>query len=864
MEQLSINTRGSGETNKKLVVDILDTDRKTLDCQKIIFLLWEHKDDEAIVHDLLLILSSFTNEKKILLDIEFYLPQLVHSLIHFAKDLKSFRKNNLQFVKALSVKSTTLALQFNYIVKAYLEDYQAEVADGGPNGIHDPVLYHRCALLLQAITRAVIYGKGHESGKALPPQEDNKEVIRPFDQKKYGWLLFKRSKRKPLHGKSWKRRYFAVQNGVLSCYHSALDVRCLRSMLLASCDVVIIKDHPKYGSMCFDIVDTSNSARFHLQAESEEIRDAWIERLRRYFKGVPPPMMTRFPSPTPHAGSRDTSLTDDTFAFEDDEDDLGPVGDRKIVEPLDEAQLNKEQRIRYRHFQQQIIYTTNLTNMCERLRFLEPSLRKTFLRRDLEVMTVPPMSYIPLNSAGDATQVILQAVHSEARAFTTKARCPALCFFEMEEHPGGRELADFLEIDLPKMHESDVVIREMVVVPSESTTEESVSVAATTEEAKASSIATSSATSVYDGSHYSDALAPTETSWRTDKLDEVLGKLDIHAVEIMKATSLAAVDVSDVGVSVKGVMTVGSSRVSGALPVENPCIGETFEDKAKRLRSNSPYGVLPGWKLGGFIAKSNDDLRQEVFVMQCIMYYQRAFREAALPAWLYTYKILSTSQRTGLIQLIPNAVSLDGLKKSESFRGNLRLYFENTYGKGPGGLESPTFKAAMNNYVSSLAAYSIVSYLLGIKDRHNGNVMIDTEGHLIHIDFGFVFGLAPGKAFSMERCAFKLTHEFADVMGGRGSGYFKEYERQCAQNFIVARKHFSQVSKLLEIMCSHSTYPAFLYNPHAVSDFEAKLCMDQPDSKVVRIVEGLIEGSYGYAGTDLYDDFQVATNGIAK
>ena len=65
-------------------------------------------------------------------------------------------------------------------------------------------------------------------------------------------------------------------------------------------------------------------------------------------------------------------------------------------------------------------------------------------------------------------------------------------------------------------------------------------------------------------------------------------------------------------------------------------------------------------------------------------------------------------------------------------------------------------------------------------------------------------------------------------------------------------------------MCSHSTYPAFLYNPHAVSDFEAKLCMDQPDSKVVRIVEGLIEGSYGYAGTDLYDDFQVATNGIAK
>jgi len=42
--------------------------------------------------------------------------------------------------------------------------------------------------------------------------------------------------------------------------------------------------------------------------------------------------------------------------------------------------------------------------------------------------------------------------------------------------------------------------------------------------------------------------------------------------------------------------------------------------------------------------------------------------------------------------------------------------------------------------------------------------MLDSAGHLIHIDFGFVFGLAPGKQFSMEKAPWKLTIEMTEVM----------------------------------------------------------------------------------------------------
>jgi phosphatidylinositol 4-kinase len=293
--------------------------------------------------------------------------------------------------------------------------------------------------------------------------------------------------------------------------------------------------------------------------------------------------------------------------------------------------------------------------------------------------------------------------------------------------------------------------------------------------------------------------------------------------------------------------------------------GERWAEKKARISSASPVGMYPGWDMQGVIVKSNDDLRQEQFIMQLIELSKEAFELAGLELWLSPYRIIATGRSTGIIEMVRNAMSFDALKKRPGYgKGGLREHLNRMceFTADPG----KALTSAQRNFVRSLAAYSLISYFFQIKDRHNGNLLLDTAGHVIHIDFGFVFGKAPGGNFSLEMSTpFKLTEEMLDVMGGLKSPLFSEFVTLFCCGFLALQSYSGTFFTVVEIMCAGSTFKCFegRTSEEIIGSMRERICPELSKEETVAFALDLISQAATSYGTRQYDLFQYMSQGIA-
>ncbi|KAL9058470.1 MAG: hypothetical protein Q9162_001766 [Coniocarpon cinnabarinum] len=298
--------------------------------------------------------------------------------------------------------------------------------------------------------------------------------------------------------------------------------------------------------------------------------------------------------------------------------------------------------------------------------------------------------------------------------------------------------------------------------------------------------------------------------------------------------------------------------------------GEEWNSKKARIRKTSPYGWMKNWDLLSVIVKTGSDLRQELFACQLIRLCAKIWEDAMIPVWVKQMRILVTGESSGLIETITNGVSIHSLKRSLTLASiaagtNPKKRFASLvdhFSKSFGEVGSESYKAGQDAFKRSLAGYSVLSYILQLKDRHNGNLLIDNQGHVVHIDFGFMLSNSPGSV-GFEAAPFKLTQDYVDVLGGTGSQAFEEYKSLCKQAFQALRKSAESIIMVVDLMSKESKMACFQSGSLAtVGSLRSRFMLNLTKEEAESYVEDMIAKSLGSYYTRLYDTFQYRTQGI--
>lgn len=233
--------------------------------------------------------------------------------------------------------------------------------------------------------------------------------------------------------------------------------------------------------------------------------------------------------------------------------------------------------------------------------------------------------------------------------------------------------------------------------------------------------------------------------------------------------------------------------------VKNKLFKKLWANSTKSIKSRSFFSNFSSYTLKPLIMKGGDDLRQEVFAMQLFKKFHQIFTVEQTGLYIRPYDIMVTSSSAGFLEFLNDTTTVSSMKKkfpNESFSQIYRAVF------------GEKFEYARKNFVESLAGYSLLCYLLQIKDRHNGNIMITHEGHMLHIDFGFLLSNAPGN-FHFETAPFKFTQDYMDLMDGQGSDYYEYFLSLMMKGLVALNKHLEEIMALVKITSEKSALPCF-------------------------------------------------------
>lgn len=136
------------------------------------------------------------------------------------------------------------------------------------------------------------------------------------------------------------------------------------------------------------------------------------------------------------------------------------------------------------------------------------------------------------------------------------------------------------------------------------------------------------------------------------------------------------------------------------------------------------------------IFKSGDDLRQDQLIIQMVTLMDTLLKGVNVDCKLTPYKVLACSKSDGFLEFVPNSSTLQDILK-ENTLGNFFKKAADEMIKASNA--SPDKKAEfyekiLNNFIDSCAGYCVITYFLGVGDRHLENLMINNQGNFNNLN----------------------------------------------------------------------------------------------------------------------------------
>ena len=188
-----------------------------------------------------------------------------------------------------------------------------------------------------------------------------------------------------------------------------------------------------------------------------------------------------------------------------------------------------------------------------------------------------------------------------------------------------------------------------------------------------------------------------------------------------------------------------------------------------------------------FIFKTGDDLRQDQLIIQIISYMDELLKKSFQEYGFTTYKVMAMSKNNGIVEFIPKSKTIQDINNLGE--NPIKTYLEKNNNK-------TELKKKLENFRLSCVGYCVVTYILGIGDRHLENLMIKEDGKMFHIDFGFILGNDP-KTYPPP---FKICSQMIQAMGGKDSEKYKEFKKFCINAYWVLRDNARLIVNMFYLM----------------------------------------------------------------